>query len=294
MFGMMFGDIGHGLVLVLGGLALVWRGRTEQMRDAGVLLAFAGGASILFGFLYGELFGFEIHALTLWTNPLHGKVTHVLIAAVGYGVIVISLGLVLNMVNRFRRGDVLGGFLDKFGAAGAVLYWGALAIGLNAWLRDAEIGTVWYVLLIGVPLVAMFLKEPIQHVLASRAGRKTHAANLFEAIFESAVEVFEALMGYMANTISFVRLAAYAMSHAALLAAALGMGEVIQKMAGEGLGGVLSVLVIIAFNLLAILLEGIIAAVQALRLQYYEFFGKFFSGTGRAFVPFRLRGQGGK
>jgi V/A-type H+-transporting ATPase subunit I len=249
---------------------------------------------MLFGFLYGELFGFEVHALTLWTNPLHGEVTHVLIAAIGYGVIVISLGLVLNMVNRFRRGDVVGGIMDKFGAAGAVLYWGALAIGINAWVRGAEIGAVWYVLLIGVPLLAMFLKEPIQHVLASRAGRKTHASNVFEAIFESGVEVFEALLGYMANTISFVRLAAYAMSHAAILYAALMMANQMREMAGAGLGGVLYVAIMIVGNVLTILLEGIIASVQALRLQYYEFFGKFFSGTGRAFEPFRLRGEGGK
>jgi V/A-type H+-transporting ATPase subunit I len=82
-----------------------------------------------------------------------------------------------------------------------------------------------------------------------------------------------------------VRLAAYAMSHAALLVAAFMMAEEVRHFSG---GGVLSLLVIVLGNLVAIVLEGIIASVQALRLEYYEFFGKFFSGRGQAFAPFRL------
>ena len=288
MFGMMFGDIGHGAVLILAGLgALLWGGK-EQVRDAGILLMSAGGASVVFGFLYGELFGFELHGLTLWNNPLHGDTMELLIVAMGYGVVVISLGLILNIVNRVRRGDVVGSILDKFGAAGAVLYWGALALGIKAFVLKHEMSPVWFVLLIVVPMIAMVLKEPIYYVLARRAGRKPHSESLFEAVFESGVELFEGALGYMANTISFVRLGAYAMSHAAILYAALMMAEQVHQMAGAGWGGVLYVLVMVIGNVLAIVLEGIIASVQALRLQYYEFFGKFFSGSGRAFKPFRL------
>jgi V/A-type H+-transporting ATPase subunit I len=97
------------------------------------------------------------------------------------------------------------------------------------------------------------------------------------------------MLGYMANTISFVRLAAYAMSHAAVLMAAFVMAREVEKLSSGG--GFLSVLVIIGGNLVAIVLEGIIAGVQALRLEYYEFFSKFFSGRGRAYVPFSLADQ---
>ena len=90
----------------------------------------------------------------------------------------------------------------------------------------------------------------------------------------------------MANTISFVRLAAYAMSHAAILMATFLMAAEVQKVSVGG--GVLSTLVLVVGNIVAILLEGIIASVQALRLEYYEFFGKFFSGMGKAFNPFRF------
>ena len=288
MFGMMFGDVGHGAVLIVAGIGtLIW-GRKEQVRDAGILLISAGAASTVFGFLYGEVFGFEIPVLTLWNNPLHGDTMELLIVAMGYGVVVISLGLVLNIVNCLRRSDVVGGVMGKFGAAGAIFYWGALALGIKAYVLKHEMNAVWVVLLILVPMVVMFLKEPVQYVLARRAGRKHHAESLFEAIFESGVELFEGVLGYMANTISFVRLGAYAMSHAAILYATLMMAEQMHTMAGAGLGGVLYVVILVLGNILAIVLEGIIVSVQALRLQYYEFFSKFFSGTGRAFKPFRL------
>jgi len=288
MFGMMFGDIGHGLVLVLAGVGLRLWATKEQVRDAGILLIAAGGASIVFGFLYGGFFGFELRALTLWNNPLHGDPMALLTVAVGYGVLVISLGLVLNAVNCFRRGDVVGGVLDKFGVAGALFYWGGLALVIKTCVLKHEMSALWIVLLIVVPMVAMFLKEPVQYVLARRAGRKTRSESLLETLFESGVELFEGALGYLANTISFVRLGAYAMSHAAILYAALMMAEQTRGAAGAGLGGVLYVLILVFGNAGAILLEGIIASVQALRLQYYEFFSKFFAGGGRAFKPFRL------
>jgi V/A-type H+/Na+-transporting ATPase subunit I len=100
------------------------------------------------------------------------------------------------------------------------------------------------------------------------------------------VGAFEAILSYLANSISFVRLAAYAMSHAALLVAAFMLAAQVR---GFSLGGGLwSVIIVILGNLIAIALEGIIASVQALRLEYYEFFGKFFSGNGQPFEPFRL------
>jgi V/A-type H+-transporting ATPase subunit I len=141
-------------------------------------------------------------------------------------------------------------------------------------------------LVVALPLVAWALREPLKHALARRARRASPGGGYLEAAMESVVEAFEAVLSYMANTISFVRLAAYAMSHAAVLMATFVLAAEVRKISGSG--GFLSVLVIVAGNLVAILLEGVIAAVQALRLEYYEFFGKFFSGGGLPFAPFRL------
>ena len=289
MFGLMFGDAGHGGLLALGGgLALAF-GRTPKVRDVGLLLVFIGLSSVCFGIVYGSYFGIEgLKRYALWHDPLEGDPMNLMLTCIGIGIVIISLGLVLNIINRFRRKDLVGGFMDKFGVAGAVFYWGVLALILK-YAAIQERGLLWPVIVavVVLPLVVVVLKEPLQYALSRRAGHTPHAGSLLEAILESAIEAFEAVMSYMANTISFVRLAAYAMAHAAVLMAAFMMAKEISK-ASETFGGVLGVLVIILGNAVAILLEGIIAAVQALRLEYYEFFGKFFSGSGKAFKPFRF------
>ena len=210
-----------------------------------------------------------------------------MLAAMGLGVVIISIGIVLNVINRFRKRDWIGGLLDSFGVVGALFYWGALGLILKyAALRERGLAGLAVTLVVAVPIAAWALREPLKLALARRAGRPARAAGFFEAAMESVVEAFEAALSYMANTISFVRLAAYAMSHAAVLMATFLLAAEVSKFSKGG--GALSVLIIIAGNLVAILLEGVIAAVQALRLEYYEFFGKFFSGSGQAFTPFQL------
>ncbi len=288
MFGMMFGDAGQGAVLALGGLALWRSGRSAGARDGGLLLLFAGLSSVVFGVIYGSYFGLtSLKHYALWHDPLEGDPMNLMYGAIGFGIVMISLGLILNVINRFRRGDVLGGLLDKFGLVGVLFYWGALAL-LTKWVA-LESGALMKLAVLGflvLPIIGWAVKEPLEYFAARRAGHAPAHGGLFEAVTESLVGAFEAVLSYLANTISFVRLAAYAMSHAALLVAAFMMaGEVKHLSPG---GGVLSVLIIILGNVVAIVLEGIIASVQALRLEYYEFFGKFYSGSGQPFKPFRL------
>jgi len=136
------------------------------------------------------------------------------------------------------------------------------------------------------------VKEPLAHVIArERRQHGEQSGSMAAAIMESLVGTFEGVLSYLANTISFVRLAAYAMSHAALLVAAFMLAAQVQGLPFGG--GLASIVVIILGNAIAIILEGIIASVQALRLEYYEFFGKFFSGGGQPFEPFRLAREAG-
>ena len=212
--------------------------------------------------------------------------------AIGIGITIISLGLILNVINRFRRGDVIGAILDKFGLVGILFYWGVLVLLINrVAIQSQGLMGVSVILFLIVPIVGWSLKEPIEHFLNHRAGERNEASGgMAGAIMESCVGAFEAVLSYLANTISFVRLAAYAMSHAALLFAAFMLAEEVRHFPVAG--GPLSVLVIILGNLVAIVLEGVIASVQALRLEYYEFFGKFFSGSGQPFEPFSLARKG--
>jgi V/A-type H+-transporting ATPase subunit I len=241
---------------------------------------------MVFGWIYGSCFGlewFKHHAL--WRDPLEGDPLGLIRWALVMGVMMISLGLVLNIINRLRRGDVWGGCLDPFGLVGVVFYWGALVwmlrpAGLEVWRGGLLLG-------VGLALLGMALREPLARGVKRPQGTEGAGGEGWAgALIESVVGAFEAVLSYLANTISFVRLAAYAMSHAALLAAVFAVAAQLRHV--PEIGGMLAVGMIVLGNVGALALEGLIATVQALRLEYYEFFGKFFSGSGRPFAPFRL------
>jgi V/A-type H+-transporting ATPase subunit I len=287
MFGIMFGDVGHGAVLAIGGSAALLLGRDEKIRDYGLLVLMVGLSSLFFGVVYGSYFGIPaLHAYALWHDPLHEPI-RLMVATVGVGIAMISMGVILNIVNLFRRGEFLNGVLDKFGLAGIIFYWGALIFIVKYTTLCAH-GLAGAVLLLAValPLLAVTLKEPVQYALSRRAGHEPHTENIFMAFIESMIEAFEAVLAYLANTISFVRLAAYAMSHAAILMATFAMADAVAEI--PAVGSVLYVAIVIGGNAVALILEGIIVAVQVLRLEYYEFFGKFFSGSGLPFRPFQF------
>jgi V/A-type H+-transporting ATPase subunit I len=293
MFGMMFGDAGHGAVLAVCGLIALLACRSRKARDMGVLLLFGGFSSIIFGVVYGSYFGIEVFKkYALWHDPLEGDPMQLMYGAIGIGIAMISLGLILNVINRFRRGDVIGGILDKFGLIGLLFYWGTLILLINkSAIQSRGLMIISIILFLIVPIVGWSLKEPLEHLLSHKAGEHDGAnGGLAEALIESCVGAFEAILSYLANTISFVRLAAYAMSHAALLFAAFMLAEEVRHFPFGG--SYWSLLIIILGNIIAIVLEGVIASVQALRLEYYEFFGKFFSGSGQPFKPFRLAPDG--
>lgn len=289
MFGIMFGDAGQGAVLLGLGIAALLKGKTEKVRDAGVLLIACGSSSIVFGIIYGSVFGLEYFKhRALWHDPLEGDPMGLMYGAIAVGIIMISLGLILNVINRFRKGDIIGGFFDKFGIAGILFYWGVLSLIIFTKFFEAMgLTKTAMIVFLGVPIVAWIMKEPLEYFLRPPHGNDSEHT-FTTAITESFVGAFEGCLSYLANTISFVRLGAYAMSHAALLVAAFMLAEQVKHLAG---GSVWNVIVIILGNLVAIVLEGIIASVQAARLEYYEFFGKFFSGDGQAFEPFRLPGK---
>ncbi|MBA4418527.1 MAG: hypothetical protein C0392_11565 [Syntrophus sp. (in: bacteria)] len=293
MFGMMFGDVGHGAVLAACGLIALLAGRSEKTRDVGLLLLFGGSSSMIFGVVYGSYFGIEaLKKYALWHDPLEGDPMHLMYGAIGIGIVMISIGLILNVVNRFRQGDVIGAILDKFGLIGLLFYWGTLVLLMNgAAIQSQGLMGISVILFLVIPIVGWSLKEPLEHFLNHAGGHRNEATGgMGSAITESCVGAFEAILSYLANTISFVRIAAYAMSHAALLFAAFMLAEEVRHFPFGG--SFWSILVIILGNLIAIVLEGIIASVQALRLEYYEFFGKFFSGSGQPFEPFRLARKG--
>ena len=265
-------------------------------RDAGRVMVSAGAASALFGtFFQGAFFGKSLAGMsfpqTLSFEPMRfdgGDATHhvvrYLLLAMGFGIVLISIGTILNVINRLRQGDYRAGLLSRFGVVGIVFYWGMLALGLKVVVAGAGRADPWMAaLLVVLPLAVMVLHEPL-HLLLIHDEPIT-AEGLVMGLFQGLVEALEAVMSYLANTLSFLRMAAFALSHAAFCFTIF----VLQGMVGGLPGGpIWSAFVFIFGTALIIGLEGLIVTIQIMRLEYYEFFGKFFRGEGIAYKPFRL------
>jgi V/A-type H+-transporting ATPase subunit I len=285
MFGMMFGDIGHGLVLLLAGVLL--SRRSTKFREAGKLGIYCGAASVVFGFLYGSLFGLEDLIPALWVKPLD-NITDLFKAAIGFGVIVVSLGIILNVVNSVRTHAFWENFFDKSGPLVGVVYWAGIGIVVKYLMTGGGLPhpAVVYGLFIA-PLAVFAVRAPLLRLMGKR--RRTFSEGVGTYIMESIVEIMEILMGYLANTVSFIRVAAFGLAHAGLFIAVFSLADVVSSKPG---GIVLSGLVLVFGNILIIALEGLVVTIQALRLEYYEFFGKFFKGLGSKYEPAGLVGSG--
>ena len=282
MFGYMFGDVGQGAVLALAGLWMrLGKKNSAGLKDVGTLLLCCGGSSMVFGFLYGSIFGIEDLLPHLWLSPMH-DIQRLLITAVGIGVVFLSVSLLINIINHIRIKKFYEGTFDKYGILGLIFYWTCLGVGIHV-LVTKHFAT-WQLALVLTPLVLIFLSGPIHHFLHKpKAGEEKEG--LFNVVLEGVVETLETLTGYLSGTVSFVRVGALAISHAALCLAISN----IMILTGSGVGGTIGkVLISIAGNALVICFEGMVAAIQCVRLEYYEMFSRYFKGDGIPYQPFHF------
>ena len=262
MFGMMFGDVGHGATIALAGILL--RRRLGHFAVPAIAI---GLSSMLFGFLYGSVFGYEDVVNALWMSPLSDP-TLMLGVALGWGIAFILLATLLTIRNRIADGQLREALLCSPGVAGLLLYLGLL---FAAW-RYASTGHAGVLpLLVVLAALAAILTHAWQH---------NHDAVLGERILIAFMEGFESVMAYISNTLSFLRLAAFSLNHVALSIAIFTVANMLQS-TGYWLTVVLG-------NVFILVLEGAIVAIQTLRLEYYEGFSRFFGGDGRAFNPLTL------
>ncbi|MGD8628821.1 MAG: V-type ATPase 116kDa subunit family protein [bacterium] len=278
MFGMMFGDVGHGLVLLAGSILVALKSR--KWHEAGKLGAYCGVSSIIFGFLFGSFFGLDNLLPTLWLKPLE-DMTDLFSVAIGFGVVMVSLGIVLNIINSFRAHSFWVNFFDKSGPLVGVVYWAGIGIGVKIMIMGGgpPHPAIFYGFFIA-PLAVFTLRGPLLKMMGKK--KRNFPDGLATYVMESVVEVMEILMGYLANTISFIRVAAFGLAHAGLFVAVFSLARVVSAKPG---GVFFSWLVLILGNVVIILLEGLVVTIQALRLEYYEFFGKFFKGLGSKYEP---------
>lgn len=280
LFGFMFGDVGQGLCLLLGGLLLY---RLKKI-NLGAIISCCGFFSTIFGFLFGSFFGFEdvIHALWLhpmkhMTNlPFIGKLNTVFIVAISIGMGIILLTMVLNIINSIRFHDPEKTLFDTNGTAGLVFY-ASLVLTIVLYMTQNPIpAAALLVIMFGVPLLVMFFKEPLTNIVEKKVQIMPKEKGMF--VVQGFFELFEVLLSYFSNTLSFVRVGAFAVSHAAMM-------EVVLMLSGVE-AGTTNWLVVILGNLFVCGMEGLIVGIQVLRLEYYELFSRFYRGTGRAFKPY--------
>jgi V/A-type H+-transporting ATPase subunit I len=304
MFGLMFGDAGHGLVLILIGLLGLahFRDGAEGPRTLMQLVVWCGGAAVVFGVLFGSYFGwswlppvwFDLHGVVRGhavTGGFVRSIYDVLRITIYFGIAVIGVGLLLNWFNLVFKGQWMSLLFDKGGVLGGWIYGAGIYVAF-AFVRhdykqlpDAAV-LFW---LLGLPALLLLVKPALTLVSDQRGGTGGGVVlRLMNAGMEWLVELLEIFSGYLANTLSFMRVAGLGIAHVSLMTAFFEMARMAASADGYTLW---SVLILVLGNALVIVLEGLSAGIQSLRLNYYEFFSKYFRGNGRPYLPISLRSR---
>ena len=274
-FGIMFGDVGQGLGLALIGLILA---RWKKMW-LGNIITCCGLAGALGGCVYGSVFGFEdilpgfkiMEESTLL--PGSSNVLILLLLSVALGIFMLTLVMVLNIVNGIRQRNFVKILFGPNGVVGIVFYLGVIVAALAALVFGVDLFIPAYVLpVLILPLVLILMKEPLSKLLSGDPDWKHFEVG--EVFGTGFFELFETLLSYLTNTLSFMRVGAYAITH-------VGLMMVIQMLAGSGLNPV----VIVLGNLFVMGFEGLLVGIQVLRLEFYELFGRFYDDGGIPYTP---------
>jgi V/A-type H+-transporting ATPase subunit I len=248
MFGFMFGDVGHGAVLLIAGFLL--RHRFPALR----LLIYGGAMSMLFGVAFGSVFALESIIPPLWIHPLEEPVLMLVVPMAG-GAILLVIGMCLDALQAYwqRRGR----YWWETGA-GLMLCYLALLGSIREprllWLSLA--GAAWFV---------------AGHAVVS-PGRRLAAAG------GAAAEFLESMLQLVVNTISFVRVGAFALAHAGLSMAVVGLSDAADSW-------FFTLIILVLGNVVIIALEGLVVSIQTTRLVLFEFFVRFLRAEGRPFRP---------
>jgi len=278
MFGIMFGDIGQGLVYFIAGLIL-----HKKMETAGSLVMRLGASSIVFGFVYGSLFGLEQAELpwlpSLIGRPLDPKnIPMILLTGVVFGIVVLTISFIFGIINSLRRGDIEEGLFGKNGVMGYVFFI-SLVSTLVAVTGVINLPVIIPIIGLLLSLTVMILKEPVTNLILNK--KPLIHGSVGSYFTESIFEGVETILNALSNAISFIRVGAFALNHAGLFLAFLVMSEMTTNI-------ILKLIILFLGNLLILTLEGLVVFIQGLRLQYYEMFSKYFQGDGIEYDPIKL------
>lgn len=270
LYGLMFGDLGQGLVFIAIGLWL-----SKKNKIFGGLIKRIGISASIFGLMYGSFFGREDLIPALLIKPFDNIMT-VLIASVAFGVSLMVISYLIGIYNKVsKQHNIEEGIFGKEGLAGLMMMLSFIIIVLNIVNISPIPMPVGLVLLI-LSIVMMIFKQPIARKLEGK--KRLYEQSKGDYYVESSFSIIEALLSVFSNLVSFTRVGAFAINHVGLYMAF----EVMAKLAG---GGIIGFIILVLGNALIIGLEGMIVFIQGLRLEFYEMFSKYYEGNGRLFKP---------
>lgn len=287
IFGIMFGDIGQGFVILL--LALFMKFKKKMF--LGDILIRCSIFSMIFGFLYNSFFGFSGERAVLPLNFNHGQsilpvenssnLMYVLLLSVAGGACLIIFCMVLNIINGVRQKNPEKTFFSQNGLTGLVFYVAILAGVALMMFKGSKLilNPLFIILLLVVPLLIIACKEPLGRIAEHK--KDWAPENVGEFIVLAVFELIDVLLSFVSNTISYIRVGAFILSHAAMMGAVF----IIAQMFGD----IHNPIVLVIGNLFVIGLEGLIVGIQGLRLQFYEMFSRFYEGGGKPYEPVRIR-----
>lgn len=283
LFGIMFGDLGQGLLIAIIGFIL---SKFKKM-NFGKVLTRIGLSSAFFGIVYGSVFGFEDLLNPLYkllfnmdTKPIHvfdNAMTNILLGgAIAIGALLIVISIVINIVLGFKTKDYERAVFGHNGIAGLILYLSVAVGAVFTMIIGINVFTPIYIIcLIVLPLIVIFLREPLAKLVKGNRDFMPH--NIGEFIIENFFELFEYVLSYLSNSMSFLRVGGFILSHAGMMAVVMSLAEMV--------GGGASPIVIVIGNLFVMGLEGLIVGIQVLRLEFYEIFSRNFEGNGKPYEP---------
>jgi V/A-type H+-transporting ATPase subunit I len=264
LFGIMFGDVGHGLILALLGWAV--KRYSPKYADMGQIYFLSGISSTFFGFLYGSVFGVHHLLPDLLFTPIE-NIQSTIIFSIGIGIAIITLSFLLHMATAIKRRELSLLFVSEGSVLWLLVYW--FIIGIAVKLLVYKMDITYEVIILSLLLLSIFI------LMIRKTREKTQAV----------IDLLRELMDTVTNTISFLRVGAFALAHGALFMAVFSIARIISESQGESFFYWLSIIV---GNSVIIVLEGVVVTIQTLRLEYYEFFKRFFKGGGLPYRPYTL------
>ena len=288
IFGIMYGDVGQGLCLMIGGFLLY----KKKHSDLAGIISMAGIFSTIFGFMFGSIFGFEEVIPALWLRPREemitlpgvGSINTILVCAIVFGMFLTLVTMVLHIMNYSKQKNVQETYFGTNSFAGIIFYGLIVVMIILVFSGHTVPAASLFGVLIALSALAMFFKEPLTKIIEKEKGPKIEGG-LVMFLVQGFFEMFEVCLSYFSNTLSFVRIGAFAVSHAAMM-------SVVLMLAGAENGGSPNWVVVVLGNLFVMGIEGLIVGIQVLRLEFYELFSRYYRGDGKPFVPsLRMKGK---